>query len=135
MHVEGLDQLLDNMSRLTDKIQKKAVNKALRQGANVILKEARTRAKALDDPETPERIYMQIKTRSNTKGAKYEDYDAGVKVGVVGAKHGGEYARAWFLEEGTAHQPAQPFMRPAANVKSGEALTTIIKSLQQSIKE
>jgi len=142
--IEGLDGVLDAMSKLTDKVQRKAVTSALRAGAKPVQAAARRNAQAIDDPATAEKIYRQITTRAlGKKLVRKLGADAGVGVGVLNShndhkrdqkKDGVDaYHYAWFIEEGTAHQKAQPFMRPAGESESGAALDAIAASLKQSI--
>lgn len=133
VHITGLDGILDAMSKLTSKVQKKDVSHALRAGGKLILNDARTRAAAFDDPMTHERVASQIAMRANTKYAKRQGYDLGVAVGVLNANKKGDFHYSWFLEEGSAHVRAQPFMRPAAESQADAALNAIVTDLQQSI--
>lgn len=130
--IGGLDGVLDAMSKLESKVQKQAVSSALRAGAKPIQSAARRNAQAIDDPATGEKIYKQITTRALTKKqTRALGADAGVGVGVLQTRD--VYHYAWFVEEGTAHMKAQPFMRPAGESESGAALNAIAASLQQSI--
>jgi HK97 gp10 family phage protein len=138
--IKGLDGVLDAMSALESKVQKKAVGSALRAGAKPIQAAARRNAQAIDDPATAERIAGQITTRTlSKKTVRNLGADAGVGVGVLrphGERDGltkDEYLAGWFNELGTAHTKAQPFMRPAGESESGAALNAIAASLQQSI--
>jgi HK97 gp10 family phage protein len=138
--IEGLDGVLDAMSALESKVQKKAVTKALRAGAKPVQAAARRNAQAIDNPDTAEKIYRAITTRAlSKKTARSLGADAGVGVGVLRphGERGGltkdEYLAGWFNELGTAHTKAQPFMRPAGESESGAALDAIAASLQQSI--
>lgn len=140
VHISGLDGVLDSMSKLTDKVQRKAVYSALRAGAKPIQAAARRNAQAIDDPATAKAIYSQISTRVLSKKTTRKLHaDAAVGVGVLqshNAKGGGEpdaYHYAWFAEEGTAHQRARPFMRPAIESEHETALAAVVESLQQSI--
>lgn len=130
--IEGLDGVLDAMAKLENKVQKKAVNKALRAGAKPIQTAARRNAREIDDPTTGEKIYRQITARALTKRQVHAlGADAGVGVGVLQTH--GVYHYAWFLEEGTAHTKAEPFMRPAGESKAEAALDAVAASLRQSI--
>lgn len=129
--IEGLDGVLDAMAKLATKVQRKAANKALRAGAKPIQAAARRNAQAIDNPETAEKIYREITTRTLPKRTvRALGVDAGVGVGVL---RGEAYKHAWFAEEGTAHMQAEPFMRPAGESEAGAALDAIAASLQQSI--
>lgn len=59
------------------------VGTALASAARVIVDRAREKAKALDDPSTPNKIYKNIVARK-MKSAKSRGYDAGYRIGVLG---------------------------------------------------
>ncbi len=140
VQIDGLKGILDAMAKLDDKVQKKAVHAALRAGAKPIQEAARRNAQAIDDPRTAENIARQVKTRGLSRtSVRRMGADAGVGVGVL-RPHGNrrgltkdEYLAGWFVEEGTAHVAARPFMRPAAESNHEAALDAIVASLQQSI--
>lgn len=139
-YIHGLEGVLDAMSKLTDKVQKKAANKALRAGAKPIQAAARRNAKAIDDPKTSEAIYQQITTRSmGKKLLRSLGADAGVGVGVLNSRNSSkgsgvdDYHYAWFVEQGTSHMQARPFMRPAGESESDAALNAVVASLRESI--
>lgn len=140
VQIDGLKGILDAMAKLDDKVQRKAVYGALRDGAKPIRDAARRNAQAIDDPTTSEKIAGQISTRAlSKKTTRRLGADAGVGVGVL-RPHGNrkdltkdEYLAGWFVEEGTSHVPARPFMRPAAESNQQAALSAIVASLQKSI--
>ena len=59
------------------------VGTALASAARVIVDRAREKAKALDDPTTPNKIYKNIVARK-MKSAKSRGYDAGYRIGILG---------------------------------------------------
>ena len=59
------------------------VGTALASAARVIVDRAIEKAKALDDPTTPNKIYKNIVARK-MKSAKSRGYDAGYRIGILG---------------------------------------------------
>lgn len=119
--IQGLDAAVKRMRELPAKVQKSALRKALRKGANVIRKQARENAKAVDDKSTKSSIPKNIvsQTMSRKKLRRYPGADAGMSVGVRGGarfNRESEYPTHWrFKEFGTEKMAAQPFLRPAMN--------------------
>ncbi|NUG49652.1 HK97-gp10 family putative phage morphogenesis protein [Acinetobacter lactucae] len=123
--IEGLDEVLRKMDLLKDprKIRNAAM-RASRKAMNVVRDAARQNAKAIDDPETVEKIWKNIKVSS---GKSRDKSLVIMRVGVDGgaamnahsdhaalaAKSGGNTTYWRFLEYGTSEIPAVPFMRPA----------------------
>lgn len=123
--IEGLDEVLRKMDLLKDprKIRNAAM-RASRKAMNIVRDAARQNAQAIDDPETVEKIWKNIKVSS---GKSRDKSLVIMRVGVDGgaamnahsdraalaAKSGGNTTYWRFLEYGTSEIPAVPFMRPA----------------------
>lgn len=105
-----------------------AGRKALRQGANVILRESRRLVKA-GHPAFPEKITGRMARSLYT-------HDRGITgdniVFSVDLKKLAFYGR--FVEFGTSRSRAYPFMRPAAEGKAREAVQVIADTLQGVIE-
>ncbi|HWV01819.1 MAG TPA: HK97-gp10 family putative phage morphogenesis protein [Devosia sp.] len=105
-----------------------AGRKALRQGANVILRESRRLVKA-GHPAFPEKITGRMARSLYT-------HDRGIMgdniVFSVDLKKLAFYGR--FVEFGTSRSRAYPFMRPAAEGKAQEAVRVIADTLQGVIE-
>lgn len=123
--IEGLDEVLRKMKLLCDpRRTRNAATRAARKAMNVVRDAARQNAKAIDDPETVEKIWKNIKV---SKGKTRDKGLVIMRVGVDGgaamnarsdrqalaAKSGGNTTYWRFLEYGTSEIPAIPFMRPA----------------------
>ena len=132
MQMHGLDELYAKLEKLGDtKVTKRISRKAARQAMNIVRNAAREKAKALDDPGTNNKIWKQIvvqagKSRNKNEivmrvgvkgGARvpYTNNAQNRRLGRVGKtyKTDGHHFYWRFLEFGTAHMPAVPFMRPA----------------------
>ena len=102
--------------------------KALRQGANVIMREARFLAKA-GHPDYPNKITGRMAKSIYT-------HDRGVIgdniIFSVDVRRLAFYAR--FVEYGTYRTRAYPFMRPAAENKAKEAVAAIAHTLGPAIE-
>jgi HK97 gp10 family phage protein len=105
-----------------------AGRKAMRQGANVILRESRRLVKA-GHPAFPEKITGRMARSLYT-------HDRGIMgdniVFSVDLKKLAFYGR--FVEFGTSRSRAYPFMRPAAEGKAQEAVRVIADTLQGVIE-
>ncbi|HEE6562031.1 TPA: HK97 gp10 family phage protein [Acinetobacter baumannii] len=119
--IEGLDEVLRKMGVLKDKRKiRNAAMRAARKGMNVVRDAARQNAKAIDDPETSEKIWKNIKVSS---GRMKDKSQVLMRVGVDGGASfsnpnpkptsGGDTRHFRWVEFGSAHQPATPFLRPA----------------------
>lgn len=108
-------------------VARAAGRKALRQGANVILRETRILAKA-GHPAFPNKITGRMAKSIVTT-------DRGIVgdniVFSVDVKRLAFYAR--FVEFGTSRARAYPFMRPAAEQKAPEAVQMIANVLGREI--
>ncbi|HAV4657524.1 TPA: hypothetical protein JIU96_07390 [Acinetobacter baumannii] len=119
--IEGLDEVLRKMGVLKDKRKiRNAAMRAARKGMNVVRDAARQNAKAIDDPETVEKIWKNIKVSA---GRMKDKSQVLMRVGVDGGASfsnpnpkptsGGDTRHFRWVEFGSAHQPATPFLRPA----------------------
>lgn len=122
--IQGIVGTVERMRGLAPKLQRSGLRKAARRAMNIVRDAARAKAKAIDDPETAAKIWKNIATQDSPKeGAQV----GGVvmRVGVRGGAGSNQYSkdasgnpggdtRHWrYIEFGTEHNPAAPFMRPA----------------------
>lgn len=146
--IHGADKMLDAMAKLESNVQRKYATKAARTGANKIRDRARSLAGRVDNPRTPEDIEKNIVTHA--MGKRFVPDGVGMRVGVLGGARahaegekvvaaskkenpGGDTFYWRFLEFGTAHAKAEPFMRPAAEASASEALEAVAASLQKQL--
>ena len=138
--ITGLDEVQAKLRQLGNQRKaKNAATRSSRKAMNIVKKAAVLNAKALDDKDSPERIWKNIVTKpGKTKGVDYVVMKVGVKGGakqygtnadnrranrigrtyqMQGSKTnpGGDTFYWRFPEFGTAHQSATPFLRPALN--------------------
>lgn len=158
--VEGLDDVLKKMNKMTQNVAKKHAKKAAREAAKIMQKAAKENAKKIDSPETAEMIHKNIVIRAGKTRDKNQ-----VKV-RVGVKDGGEFWRRnkqvqrkgkelkpnphytplpndtrhfWLVEFGTMKTKAQPYLRPAmtANIQNmtNEFSNELKEAIYKDIKE
>ena|ERR1051325_3956375 len=124
MDVEGLQELLTAMDGLPLALQKNLIVRALRKGAEPIREQAE--ALAPDDPTTPG---SRIKESMTTT---VSDQTADGAIAKIGPSRKGFMGK--FAEFGTAHQSAEPFLRPAYDEKIEEAVKLISENLAEGIE-
>ena len=117
----GMDQFKQKIDRLRNPKKAKSIaRKAARQAMNIVRDSARVNARAIDDPETAEKIFKNI---SVAAGRSRDPNVIVMRVGVRGGasfsnknppKLSGGDTRHWrWVEFGSANNIAVPFMRPA----------------------
>ena len=137
--IEGLDDVTAKMRELSNpRKQKNAATRSARKAMAVVRKAAVANAKALDDSNSPERIWKNIQVKASKTKQGFVLMKVGVRGGAMSyanttanrrANRVGEtYATAgskenpggdtwyWrFVELGTSRTAAKPFLRPALN--------------------
>ena len=120
-YIKGLDEVDRKLKLLSDpRAAKRAATRAARKSMAIVRDKARANAKALDDPETAEKIWKNIAIRS---GKARNKSDVLMRVGVRGGASfsnknppnmsGGDTRHWRFIEFGSVHNPPIPFMRLA----------------------
>lgn len=123
VQIHGIDELNRKLKLLTSsKAAKRIARKAARQAMNIVRDAARVNAKTIDDPETVDKIWKNIAVSG---GKTRNQNEIVMRVGVRGGasfsnknppKVSGGDTRHWrWIEYGSAHNVAIPFMRPALN--------------------
>lgn len=121
VQIHGIDELNRKLKLLTSsKAAKRIARKAARQAMNIVRDAARANAKAIDDPETVEKIWKNIAVSG---GKSRNANEIVMRVGVRGGASfsnknppslsGGDTRHWRWVEFGSAHNVAVPFMRPA----------------------
>ena len=133
VQIIGLQELGDSVEQFTQKVQRQMIRKATNAGAEVFRREIRAKAPVRDDQYlkgNKKRApgYLKKHIGRTNKALPNEGFQAS-----VGPTKSAFYGR--FLELGTSHQPATPFMRPAFDSKTGEAETAFANTLKQQIAE
>lgn len=121
LNIQGLDELNKKLKQLgNSKIAKRIARKAGRQAMNLVRDAARNNAKAIDDPQSAEKIWKNISTQG---GKTRNSSEVKIRVGVRGGASfsnpnppqlsGGDTRHWRWIEFGSSNNPAVPFMRPA----------------------
>lgn len=129
--VTGMEELTAKLKTVRSDMQRKGGRYALRKAAQVLRDQARMNAARVDDPRTPEDIAKNVVERWDSRTFK-KTGNLGFRVGVLGgakgdakasgevkgkgkANPGGDTFYWRFLEFGTSHMAARPFIRSAMN--------------------
>jgi len=156
--IHGLDQVKAKLRRLGNpRKAKNAATRSARKSMNIVKKEAVSNAKAIDDTESPERIWKNIVTKSTrTRGTGFVLMRVGVKGGArqyVATKRnvrkgrsgktyktdgdksnpGGDTFYWRFIELGTAYIPAQPFLRIALYNNTSNVQSQFVASFSDEV--
>lgn len=120
-NIEGLDEVQEKLKRLGNaRLMKNAARRSARKAMAIVRDSARNAAKALDDPQTSEKIWKNI---AISAGKTRNPNEVIMRVGVRGGASfsnpnppntsGGDTRHWRWLEFGSVHNPPTPFMRPA----------------------
>ncbi len=145
--IEGLDEVLATMLALPDSITKNVAPFAMRKGANVVAKEARSRA-PVRTGNLRDRIAVRKRKRKprdvavaysvcilGGASAKYANTRSNRRKGLVGQSYQKQdTAYYWrFLEFGTEKLAARPFLRPAFEFSGQAALNAITEGFRTGL--
>jgi HK97 gp10 family phage protein len=155
--ISGLDDALKTLKRIPDDMKAKGIRFAGRRGAEVIHKAAVANAMRIDDPDTAQNIAKNIVVRFSNRRFK-QSGDILFRVGVMGGARqyadtkenrrkrrvgstfetagdkgnpGGDTWYWRFIEFGTEHSAAKPFMRPALDQNIDSATNVFVRSLDK----
>lgn len=145
VEIKGLKSLDKTLKSLPPRLQTKVVRGATLAGANVVRKEARRRApvRTPDDkapkaakPRLNKGTYVQVTfpghLRKNIRSARNRRVPRWQISYLVGWTTSAFYGL--FIEKGTKHQGAQPFLRPAFDSKKGEINKVIGERIWRGLK-
>lgn len=150
--IYGLDGIQEKIKALAEETQGRTTAFALRKAADLVRDSAKGHYQLarLDDPDTPEKIDVNIVTRKGKKrylgpgeiayrvgvlgGARnYEDYGEITTGKSASGNPGGDTFYWRFLEFGTENIRARPFMRPALERNVGKATAKFVSEYDKSI--
>lgn len=131
----NVSEIVMELEKLEKKIQKKLVRKAMREGAKVLLEEARARVPVrtgnlkkslgINTRTKKGNVIMYVSPRRG-KGVKYDGfYGQYVELGHVLKRKG----------KVIGHVPPHPFLRPAFEAKGEEAVRVFSKTLKRLLDE
>ena len=143
LNIQGMDQLKRKLDQLSNpKKAKQIARKAGRQAMNLVRDAARTNAKAIDDPETREKIHKNIVTQG---GKSRNSNEIVIRVGIKGGagqnQHsvstaglsGGDTRHFRYIEFGTSKIPATPFLRPSLSQNLNKVTTKFVQIFDAEI--
>ena len=157
----GSKDLLDRLSQLPDKLQKKGALRATRKAMRVALNAARATARGFDDPESAERIWRNLAIQNASRSGRREG-GVVMRLGLIGGARqyantrenrrkrrvGGTYlgggtknapgGDTWywrFLELGTARMSAQAFLVPALQENAQAIEGLLAEYLEREIEQ
>lgn len=152
LNIIGLDEIQEKIRLLAAETQGKTTAFALRKAADLVRDAARGRYQLSghDDPDTPEKINLNIVTRKGKKSF-YGPDEIAYRVGVLGGARdysnygeittgksakgnpGGDTFYWRFLEFGTERIRATPFMRPALAENVEKATRRFVREYDAAI--
>lgn len=147
--IQGLEAVIGKLQALKEEPRKKTTRFALRKAANLVRDQAQANAARLDDPTTSQNIAANIAVSFDGRHHKATG-DLKMKVGVKGGASGvaaavgelrgkgkgnpGGDTYYWrFLEFGTEHMRAQPFLRPAMEETIDPATDEFVRQFEKAI--
>jgi HK97 gp10 family phage protein len=153
-HLNGLADIYVNLKEISDVLggneAGKPARNALYKAARSIKNRAIKKAEAIDRPETPEKIFLNIAVRA-MKYPQREGGNIGYRIGVLGGAKdlskqgeimnpnrdnpGGDTWYWRLVEFGTEHSAAKPFMRPAMTEGREEAMEIFASEMRKEIEK
>lgn len=139
--IEGLELVQEKLKRLGNpRLIKNAARRSARKAMAIVRDAARANAKALDDPETAEKIWKNIAIAS---GKTRNPSEVVMRVGVRGGASfsnpnppntsGGDTRHFRWVEFGSANNPPTPFLRPALQNNIQAVTNSFAENLNKEI--
>lgn len=140
-NIEGLDEVQEKLKRLGNpRLMKNAARRSARKAMAIVRDAARSGAKAIDDPQTSEKIWKNIATAAGkTRNPNEVVMRVGVRGGASFSNHnppntsGGDTRHWRWLEFGSVHNPPTPFMRPALQNNIQAVTNSFAENLNKEI--
>lgn len=139
MRLEGAKELQDLLLRLPARVQKNAVNQAMRAGGAIVRDAAKADA-PVGKRKGRKRFYVSRKTGKRVQANDYGALKKNIRVQKVRGTDGryvvtdGSAFWGMFYEFGTKRQPPRPFLRPAFDRVREKALATVIRTIGPRIE-
>ena len=142
-NIEGLDEVQEKLKRLGNpRLIKNAARRSARKAMAIVRDSARNAAKALDDPQTAEKIWKNIAIAA---GKTRNPNEVIMRVGVRGGASfsnpnppntsGGDTRHFRWVEFGSANNPPTPFLRPALSNNISRVTNQFATSFNQEIEK
>lgn len=146
LKIEGLNGILETLKKLPPEVVSKRggpVKSALRKGALIILKQAKTNLQNVTRSTDPEKQYstgLLLKNVITTRGKPPPNVRGEVYLIRVRRKGYPRKGRTVstqktgsLLEYGSVKQPAEPWLRPALDARGEEAMQVVKRELLREI--
>lgn len=130
----GTEQLVAKFKQLGESARREIATPAARDAMDIVLKDATDRAYRLDDPKTRNVVAKNV-TMIERKAIGEETGTVIFSVGVrtKGNRPGGKTYWWFYLELGTEHAAAHPFLRPALWNNRVEVFKEFISSARHQL--
>lgn len=146
INVKGLSELQAFLDQLPAKMERNVMRSALRAGMNVVKDEAKSTSEFADKTGV---LRRGLKVSTKAKGgkvtaslkatgkhgflARFIEY--GTSAHMISAKDGGALAFAGGMYQSVLHpgQKAQPFMRPALDLQTGNAILATAEYIKERL--
>jgi len=123
--LEGIDEILTAIRVKLGKAADRVENRGLRAAGEVIAEEMRSRVNVSTKRQTHIRDDIRVTGVRRREGAKYVLVGPGKETGW----------RAHFLEFGTKHMHARPFIYPAFHAKRRQAMQIMAEEFRKGLRE
>lgn len=131
LELKGFENVLAQFNTLEDKVQKKALRPALRAGAKIIQRAAKSKSPRASGKN---RKFIKIKSIKRKRGSVGLMIQTGTRQQLeIPLDKQGYYPMV--LEYGSEHVRKQPFMRPALEQNRPKATDAIGKELKKRIEK
>jgi HK97 gp10 family phage protein len=141
VNIEGLKGVEDALAQAGPKLAKRAMRKCLNAGADALVAAAKAKAPILKEG-TPQRRPGELRDSIVKKVKLSPKEEAGIVViGPEYKKADGQQSPGlygMFVEFGSEHGPAQPYLRPGfdeANKPALDAFTNVMRTAVESLKK
>lgn len=124
--IDGLKELDEALSKMGRKAKRKAINKAIRAGAKIVLEAAKEKV-PIDTGTLQKSLGIAAKKSRN------KDQQEVVVLARKGKNRKNDGFYAHMVEFGTKNTAPQPFLGPAAHEKAQEAIKSVGDTLQSEL--
>lgn len=136
--IHGADALLKRMREFAPALQRRGARRATRRAMTIVRDAAKSNARAIDDPNSPQQIWKLIAIAESSRQSKRVG-GVVMRVGVRGgARSSKNREHPWYwrlIELGTETQRARPFLRPALENNQNAVSERLISELNKALDE
>lgn len=135
IRVDGLRELGERMRKLSEKVNKRLGRSSTNAGAQLVKKKAKSNivsSPSVDTGSLRDSVIVK-KVKSSLTSEHIVTVRGRGKTSKKTGRKQTEAPHARFVEYGTIHMPAEPFLRPAFESEQGAAVEEIKRKLEQGI--